>query len=110
MNLEKYAHIKRSRAFTLLEMTVVLLIIGLLLLLVIPNVSKIRNSASEHQTTAMVQMIQTQVDLYLAENGSRTVTMAELVGENYLTIEQQTQAANAKISIDSSNHVVGPTK
>lgn len=110
MKTNMYLQVKRSRAFTLLEMTVVLLIIGLLLLLVIPNVSKIRDSANARQTIAMVKMVQTQVDLYLTENGSKAFTIADLVRENYLTSEQQKQANNAKIVIDDNNHVTGPTK
>ncbi|MGX6997539.1 hypothetical protein [Periweissella fabalis] len=55
-------------------------------------------------------MIQTQVDLYVAENGEKIVTMDDLVQQNYLTDEQERQASSAKISIDNNNHVMGPAK
>lgn len=55
-------HTKR-RGFTLIEVVTTIFIIGLLILLVLPNVNNVRKFAEQKQQTALVQTIQTQVDL-----------------------------------------------
>lgn len=65
-------HTKR-RGFTLIEVVTTIFIIGLLILLVLPNVNNVRKFAEQKQQTALVQTIQTQVDLYLSENPDRSL-------------------------------------
>lgn len=94
---------KKLRGFTLLEMTVVLIIVGLLLLLIIPNVSAIRKHADNKQADAMVELVQTQVNLYVAENGDKAVNYDDLSG--YLTKEQIERAQKTNIEIGADNNV-----
>lgn len=98
-----YRKIKRSKGFTLLEMTVVMIIIGLLLLLIIPNVGAIRKHADNKQAEAMVELVQTQVNLYIAENGEGQVGFDDLKG--YLTKDQIARAQKVKIEIGADNNV-----
>lgn len=98
-----YLKVKRTKGFTLLEMTVVMIIIGLLLLLIIPNVSAIKKHADNKQAEAMVELIQTQVNLYVAENGDGKVNFDDLKG--YLTKDQISRAQKVKIEIGADNNV-----
>ena len=49
---------KRRQGFTLLEMSIVLFIISLLILIMIPNLTKQRQNASKIHQRAMVNVIQ----------------------------------------------------
>lgn len=59
---------KDSSAFTLLEMAIVLVIISVLLLIIVPNISRHTDSANETGDQALVQTIETQKALYALEN------------------------------------------
>lgn len=99
-------NVKKTKAFTLLEMTVVMIIIGLLLLLIIPNVSAIREQANNRQAAAMVELVQTQVNLYIAEHGEEnSITFDTLKTGKYLSEEQIIRAQKAKINIGDKNVV-----
>lgn len=96
---------KRAKAFTLLEMAVVMIIIGLLLLLMIPNIQSVRQNADNRQANAMVEMVQTQVNLYMAENPEVKVTIEGLKTANYLTEDQVKRAKKAKVEISDKGEV-----
>ena len=90
-------HTKR-RGFTLIEVVTTIFIIGLLILLVLPNVNNVRKFAE----TALVQTIQTQVDLYLSENPDKVANFGDLQTNQYLSADQVKQAKAAGIDIKDS--------
>ncbi|WP_129044713.1 competence type IV pilus major pilin ComGC [Companilactobacillus metriopterae] len=55
---------KTKKAFTLIEMVIVLFIISLLLLIILPNLGEQKKSASNKTDEAFRTTLQTQVDLY----------------------------------------------
>ena len=63
MMLKKLNAVK-LRAFTLIEMLVVLLIISILLLLFVPNLSKQKDSVKETGNAAVVKVVDSQAELY----------------------------------------------
>lgn len=67
-----------EEGFTLLEMLIVLFILGLLLLVIIPNVTKHQDSAESKGEDAFVSTVQTQVDLYKLDTGSSPADFGEL--------------------------------
>lgn len=93
------AKLKDSKAFTLLEMAIVLFIISALLLIVIPNIGSHRSTASETGNEALQTVIDTQADLYEIETGSRPGNVDALVSADYLTEAQGQQATEANITI-----------
>ena len=77
---------KNKSAFTLVEMAIVLFIISLLILLIIPNLSKQRTHADKVNTEAL----QTEAQLYADDKNVaiETVNVKMLENDKYLTEKQ----------------------
>ena len=63
-----FKKLKEEQAFTLLEMTIVIMIIAALLLLIIPNVSKVNDKTDKTTGEAVVNTVDTQIMLYKMDN------------------------------------------
>lgn len=96
--------LSNKKAFTLIEMTIVLFIISILSLLIIPNVTKMRGSIDEKGRDALVSVIKTQSQLYELEVGTKAGSLEALVAEDLLTSQQMAEAGKKGISL--SNGVV----
>lgn len=79
---------KSNEGFTLIEMLIVLLIISVLIILIVPNLSKRSGNVHEKGCSALIKVVQAQVDLYIFEEGSKPNELDDLVSENYLTEDQ----------------------
>lgn len=93
---------KKCKAFTLVEMAIVLFIISLLILIVIPNVSKQRGHAVTINNRALQTELNSQVELYKNEHNldsSGTVTIDDLKSEGYLSNEQIKQIEKEGLQI-----------
>ncbi|WP_243115731.1 competence type IV pilus major pilin ComGC [Periweissella cryptocerci] len=93
-----------------IEMAIVMLIVGLLMLIVLPNLSNAREDANTRQAGAMVSVVQTQVDLFVDHetaqgNTMPTVTYKMLEDKGYLTKTQVKRAAEVGIKINEKNVV-----
>lgn len=74
-NLVKQICKQTTKAFTLIEMLVVLLIISILMLLFVPNLSNQKEAISEKGNAAVVKVVESQAELYELEgNGPATLT------------------------------------
>ena len=60
----------KMKAFTLVEMAIVIFIISLLILIIIPNVAKQRSNAENVNTQALQAELDTQAQLYADEKGN----------------------------------------
>lgn len=89
----------RRRAFTLLEMAIVLFIISLLVLIVLPNLSTQREHATKIHENAMTNVVQTQLDLYENDTGQRAQSIDQLVENQYLTAVQAQKATSEHIKV-----------
>ena len=89
----------RRRAFTLLEMAMVLFIISLLVLIVLPNLSTQREHATKIHENAMTNVVQTQLDLYENDTGQRAQSIDQLVENQYLTAAQAQKATSEHIKV-----------
>lgn len=92
-----------DKGFTLIEMVIVLFVISVIMLLVIPNLSKSKKSIDTTGNEAFVTVVQTQLDLYLMTEDSAGLTDAntfDLLGtEKYLNDSQVEQAKqNLKVT------------
>ncbi|HHU65070.1 MULTISPECIES: competence type IV pilus major pilin ComGC [Streptococcus] len=86
---------KSVEAFTLVEMLIVLLIIGVLMLLFVPNLSKQKEAIHEKGDAAVVKVVESQMDLYEVKTGDRP-SVDDLVDNNYITSEQAKTYNEAK--------------
>lgn len=95
---------KNNKGFTLMEMLMVMLIIAILILLVIPNITKSKESAENTGCKAYVETVQTQVISYeLANNGDIPGNLDILANEGYIT--STTCSDGTQIIMDSEGNV-----
>jgi len=79
----KMKWLKNNRAFTLVEMMVVLFIISILLMITIPNVTANQEAISNKGCEAIMNMVQSQVQAYTLEKGKPPTNIDDLVTEKY---------------------------
>ncbi len=85
----------KKKAFTLVEMLVVLGIISLLLLLFVPNLSKQKETVQKTGDAAIVKIVESQMELYELEHHTEA-TITDLQKAGYITEDQAEQYAKAK--------------
>lgn len=93
---------KKAAGFTLVEMAIVLFIISLLILIVVPNVSKQRGRAITINDQALQTELNSQAELYRNEHNldnSTKVTLDELKSEGYLSQGQLKQIEKEGLEI-----------
>lgn len=89
---------KDKRAFTLIEMMVVLFIIAILLILIVPNITKNIDTAKDKSSEAYVKTVQSQITAYELNEHDKDVTFEKLVEKHYLDgpVEKASKAPNGK--------------
>src|SRR5699024_7781847 len=90
--------LKNEKAFTLIEMLIVLFIISVLIILIVPNLNKSSKDIDEQGCEALVAVAQAQVNLYYLEKRVYPTDLEELVDDGYLT-DKQTQCSNGEALI-----------
>ena len=79
----------KKKGFTLIELLVCLFIIGLMMLLIIPNIAQQRKTAQEKSDAAIVKVIETQQQSYMLQNNTKEVpTVDVLLNAEYINKEQ----------------------
>lgn len=91
----KQNRILHVKAFTLIEMLIVLLVISALVLLFIPNISRYRDHVNKEGRQAVLQLIDAQKELYSLQNDGKVPTIAELLKEGYIK-QEHADAYNKK--------------
>lgn len=85
-----------DKGFTLIEMIIVLFVISVIMLLIIPNISKNKESIDTKGNEAFVTVVQTQLDLYTMNEGEAGLTnentFSSLHEDKYLSENQFEQA------------------
>ena len=72
--------IKSAKGFTLVEIMIVVVIIGLLAAMAIPAFQKVRTASQVKAVTNNLRQLSSAAQQYFLENGVTTVTSAQLVG------------------------------
>ncbi|NLJ19088.1 competence type IV pilus major pilin ComGC [Globicatella sulfidifaciens] len=85
-------HFSNRKGFTLLEMLIVLIIVGLLMAIIIPNVSGQKERIETQATENIAEIVETQVNTYQLVEKSDDATLTLLVSEGYLTQKQADEA------------------
>ncbi len=94
------------RAFTLVEILIVVVILGILAAVVVPQFANASSSAQTSSMKGSLQVIRSQIELYHAQHDSTYPTLAQLSAAwNVLT--SRTDAAGSVGTTDGV-HVYGP--
>ncbi|GCD81858.1 competence type IV pilus major pilin ComGC [Parageobacillus thermoglucosidasius] len=88
-----------EKAFTLIEMLIVLMVISVLLLIVIPNITKHNGMINNKGCEAFVNTVQAQVKAYEMEH-NKIPTIQELINEKYIKSAQCPNGRKIQISSD----------
>ena len=79
----------KKKGFTLIELLVCLFIIGLMMLLIIPNIAKQREEAKKKSDAAIVHIIENQKQAYMLDKNTNTApTVDELLKQKYIDKNQ----------------------
>lgn len=73
-------HKQSTKGFTLVEIMIVVVIIGLLAAMAIPAFQKVRSSSQDKAVTNNMRQLGAAADQYFLENGTSTVAIGNLVG------------------------------
>lgn len=93
--------LNKESGFTLVEMAAVLLIISILLLLIVPSMSNGKTKADKVSCEGSVRIIQSEINLYYAENGAYPASLATIDraegagGETQYVCQQKTYRYDA---------------
>ncbi|WP_259338892.1 competence type IV pilus major pilin ComGC [Staphylococcus shinii] len=79
--------------------------ICLLLILIIPNISKQSSHIQTKSCEAQLKMIDSQIEAYSLKFNKKPSTMEELVNEGYIKENQKQCKSGALISIDNGEAV-----
>ncbi|GER72777.1 competence type IV pilus major pilin ComGC [Weizmannia acidilactici] len=79
------AVLKNEKAFTLIEMLIVLLVITVLLFLMIPNISKHTDSINNKGCDAFIAMVQGQVQAYEMDHHEFPTSISQLKDSGYVS-------------------------
>ena len=83
-----FKKLKKEDGFTLVEMTIVLLVIAILTIVFLPNISGVNTRVTTSTDEALVQTINAQKLLYKAEKDVDPEPLNKLVEEGYITSDQ----------------------
>lgn len=75
-------HFQSIRGFTLVEIMIVVVIIGLLAAMAIPAFQRVRASSQNKAITTNLRQLAVAADQYFLENGVSSVATSDLVGTN----------------------------
>lgn len=77
-------YIIKHHSYTCIEMLIVLFIIAILLILIIPNITKNIDTAKDKSSEAYEKTVQSQVTAYEINEKDKDVTFEKLVEKHYL--------------------------
>lgn len=97
--------LKNEKAFTLIEMLIVLLIISMLILLIVPNLTNKSKNVHEKGCQALVELVQSQVVAFQLDEGRLPTNLNELVEKKYIRSDQLTCENNYVLTMDGDGNV-----
>ena len=98
--MNKYKHTLKA-GFTLIEMTIVILIISVIFLLSVPNIQKTMGIVNEKGCAALAKVADSAILQYRLEYDRYPSSVSELISAGLLT-EEQTTCSNNKTLVISN--------
>lgn len=90
----KFLKSKKSKsAFTLLEMLITLIIVGLLMAIIIPNVAGQRDRINQQAAENIKEIVETQRNTYEMVENTDVISLDDLLTKGYLTDKQAEEAS-----------------
>lgn len=102
MNERVVKVLRNEKGFTLMEMLVVLFIIGVILAIALPNLTKTGDSAQKKADQANIKMLEAQAENYRLAEGKYPKELGDLVKEEYIK-KLPTCAGEKPFKITSTN-------
>lgn len=100
-----------KRGFTLIEILIVVVILGILAAIVIPQFTDASQEAMESSVKSQLQTIRSQIELYRVKNGGAlpdlTPAFDDLVTNNYLQSEPVNPFNNSTVVAAAAGATVG---
>ena len=100
---------RNQKGFTLVELMVVVVIIGILAAIAVPVYNKVSGTAEKNACFANQRTIEGAIEAYRAGEAKNPKNINDLVTEKYLKKVPKCPEANAEYSIDNNLRVVLPT-
>ncbi|MDO4197735.1 MAG: competence type IV pilus major pilin ComGC [Erysipelotrichaceae bacterium] len=94
-----------KKGFTLLEMIVVVIIVSVLMLLTIPNISKVIDSVDSKACDAMTKVVDSGIVEFKLDYGTMPNSITDLVNGGYID-SSQTSCSNGKALSIVNGHCV----
>ena len=97
-------HLRNSKGFTLIELMIVVVIIGILAALAIPRFSQASDRAKEKEADGILKQVYTLQETYKAQNGAYATTVAQLITVGFeapTTLKNYTWANDASVLNDA---------
>jgi type IV pilus assembly protein PilA len=100
---------KSNQGFTLVEIMIVVVIIGLLAAMAIPAFQKVRASSQDKAVLNNLRQLSSAADQYFLEKGASSVSSTELVGTNSSQYIKQIQTVANESYTATINQGLGVT-
>lgn len=100
--MKQLQKLKKKAGFTLIEVITTIFIMSLLMILILPNIHRIREFAEQKQSQAFFQNVQNQVDLFRGQYPEYEVTLPNLLEHGYISKAQAEQINREKILIQGN--------
>jgi len=99
---------KSIQGFTLVELLVVVLILGALAFIAIPRIGQSSTTAKKNACETNVDLLNSQIELYYANNGNFPDTLAKITGDaNYFPDGAPVCPLNDTYTYSTTTHRVG---
>ncbi len=95
----------QEKAFTLVEMLIVLLIISLLILLIVPNIAKRSSNIHAKGCEAQVELVQSQVVAYELDHKKKPSSLQTLLAHKYIEDKHLTCGNGKTIKLRGNGEV-----
>ena len=98
----------RKSGFTLVEILIVVIILGILAAIVIPQFTNASQDARKNSLTSQLQTIRSQIELYKLQHNDKLPNVVSATGANWNLLTQKTTQLGAVSSTGSTTSFSNP--